>query len=256
MTMDTSTVFALRKSGKLLEALTMALALYKDDPYDEWVQKALAWPLIDLCKKAMIEGDLKQAQIYLTQLTGIAFSVEDDIIFSQIKFLYPKVDMHYTVIQAAEELSKSGSHKEAFAKIQALILNNQLSEIHHEAYGWIIYRYLKAEAKNITPVAVRTLLRDYINLKNDRPSLLHSIILSFALQFSKEHPELNIYNFFLLWGPKNLRDEDVRESTADEKTYPSLISRVFREFIDKKYPIDINLLINEVCVRPPFHVEL
>ncbi len=114
-----------------------------------------------------------------------------------------------------------------------MISNNLLFDIHHEAYGWVIYRYVKAEEQKIPSTEIRSLMRDYINLKNERPSLLHSILLSFALQFSKGHSDFNLYNFFLLWDPKNLRSEDIEHNTEDGKTFPSLISRIFREFVDR-----------------------
>ena len=243
--MDTSTVFSLRKSGKLAEALKLALELYSVHPWDEWVQKALAWTLIDNCKKALVDKDLNQAQIFFKQLTNIAFGDIDEILNGQINFLKPKVDIHYSKIQQAENLSKGGSHKEALTLMLSMISNKELFEIHHEAYGWVIYRYVKAEEKNIPSIEIRSLLRDYMNLKNEKPSLLHSMFLNFALHFSKEHSDFNLYNFFLLWDPNKLRIEDIQENIKDEKTFPSLISRIYREFIDKKYPIDINLLIQK-----------
>ena len=58
--MDSKTVFELRneakdlsgveKLNKLNNALGIARKLYSDEPYDDWIQKAFAWVLIDLCK--------------------------------------------------------------------------------------------------------------------------------------------------------------------------------------------------------------
>src|SRR5690606_38334207 len=121
---------------------------------------------------------------------------EDDIIENQKNFLRPKIDTNYSEIQEAEELSKKGKHQEALVICKNLISQNQLTELHHESYGWIIYRYLKAEESNLSSVEVRTFLRDYMNLKNDRPSILHSMILNFALNYSKTHSDFRFYNFF------------------------------------------------------------
>ena len=248
--MDTSTVFALRKSGRLAEALELALQLYSEDSTDEWVQKALAWTLIDYCKKALTENDFNQAKLYFKQLTEIPFRSIDEILNNQIKFLKPKIDVHYLKVQEAENLSKAGNNKEALSIMLSMISGKQLFELHHESYGWVIYRYIKAEEKNIPSTEIRSLMRDYMNFKNERPSLLHSMFLNFALHFSKEHADFNLYNFFLLWDPKNLREEDIQDNAKDGKTYRSLISRIFKEFIDKKYAIDVNFLIDKTVVSP------
>lgn len=249
--MDTRTVFELRREGKIQEALDMALKLYQIDPFDTWTQSALAWPLIDLCKSSLAQNSLNQAQKYFNQLIAINFTDVDDIISKQIAFLRPKIDINYAKIQEAENLSKNGNHKLALSNMKAMFANNELLDVHHEAFGWVIYRYIKAEENNITSVEIRSLMRDYMNLKNEKTSLLHSIFLNFALHFSKEHSDFNLYNFFLLWDPKNLRREDLYESHNDDKTYPSLISRIFREFIEKKSQLDINVLIEKVPSLSP-----
>lgn len=255
--MDTRTVFELRREGKIQEALNMALQLYQIDPDEAWNQSALAWPLIDLCKAALTQNNLTEAQNYFNQLAAINFTSVDDIITSQIAFLRPKIDINYSKIQEAENLSKNGNHKLALSNMKAMFSNNQLLEIHHEAYGWVIYRYIKAEDKNASIKELKSLMMDYINLSNERPSILHSTILNFALGFSKDHSDFNLYNFFLLWDPSKLRREDTMESHNNGTTYPSLISRVLREFIDKKTQINSKILFEKIpFISPVKIVEL
>jgi tetratricopeptide (TPR) repeat protein len=121
-----------------------------------------------------------------------------------------------------------------------MIENNQLSELNHETYGWIIYRYIKAEENNLTSIQVRTFLRDYMNLKNERPSMLHSMILNFALNYSKTHSDFNFYNFFVLWNPENLRSEDLQDGYKDGHNIPSLISRICRELSNSNAVADLD----------------
>ncbi|WP_396147362.1 DUF7017 domain-containing protein [Flavobacterium sp.] len=255
--MDSRTVFELRREGKIQEALNMALQLYQIDPDEAWNQNALAWPLIDLCKAALTQNNLTEAQKYFNQLVAINFTNIDDIITSQIAFLKPKIDSNYSKIQEAENLSRNGNHKLALSNMKAMFSNNQLLEIHHEAYGWVIYRYIKAEEKNSSIKELKSLMMDYINLSNERPSMLHSTILNFALGFSKDQSDFNLYNFFLLWDPSKLRREDTMESHNNGTTYPSLISRVLREFIDKKTQIDSKILFEKIpFISPVKIVEL
>lgn len=230
----TAPIYDLRKKGRINEAYQIALRLYQENSDDD-IKKAFSWVLIDLCKKFISEQNPNQAQIHFHQLSNIHFDFEDDFVETiqkQIKYLKPKIDIHYGQIQKAEELSKSGQEKQALDIIRSMIANNQLSELNHETYGWIIYRYIKIQESNLTSIEVRTFLRDYMILKNERPSMLHSMILNFALNYSKTHSDFNFYNFFVLWNPENLRYEDLHNGHKDGKEIPSLISRICRELVN------------------------
>lgn len=230
----TASIYALRKEGRIDEAYQVALRLYQQDSDDD-IKKALSWVLIDLCKKFISEHNLNQTQTYFNQLSNIQFDFKDNFVETiqkQIKFLKPKIDVHYGKIQQADELSRNGQEKQALGIIHSMIAANQLSEFNHETYGWIIYRYIKAQESNLTSIEVRTLLRDYMNLKNERPSMLHSMILNFALNYSKTHLDLNLYNFYILWNPENLRYEDLHNGDKDGKEIPSLISRICKELVN------------------------
>lgn len=255
--MESKIVFELRneakdlsgieKLNKLNKALGIARNLYSEEPDDEWVQKAFAWVLIDLCKYYITDRNLNQAEIYFRELDVIDFQCyEDKIIKNQKNFLRPKIDTNYSEIQKAEELSRNGNNKEALAIFKNLISQNRLTELHHENYGWIIYRYIKAEESNLSSLEVRTFFRDYINLKNERPSILHSMILNFALNYSKTHSDFKFYNFFLLWNPDNLRHEDLRDGYKDGKDIPSLISRICREFANSNTEINIEEFLDKI----------
>jgi hypothetical protein len=245
----TAPIYALRKEGRLEEAHQIALRLYQQDSDDD-IKKALSWVLIDLCKKFVSEQNLNQAQIHFNQLSHIQYDYEDEFVETiqkQIRFLKPKIDTNYTQVQQAEELSKNGKHQEAFAIFKNLISQNRFTELHHESYGWVIYRYIKAEDSNLSSVEVRTFLRDYMNLKNERPSMLHSMILNFALNYSKTHSDFRFYNFFLLWNPDNLRYDDLHDGDKDGKCIPSLISRICRDFVNTNTVFDIEeTLLNKI----------
>lgn len=237
----TAPIYALRKEGRIDEAYQIALRLYQQDSDDD-VKKAFSWVLIDLCKKFVSEQNLNQAQTHFNQLSSIQFDFEDDFVETiqkQIRFLKPKIDIHYNQIQQADELSKNGREEQALNIIRSMIANKQLSELNHETYGWILYRYIKAQESNLTSVEVRTFLRDYMNLKNERPSMLHSMILNFALNYSKTHSDFNFYNFFVLWNPKNLRYEDLHNGYKDSNEIPSLISRICKELVNSNSIADL-----------------
>lgn len=242
-------IYALRKEGRFEEAYQLALRLYQHNSDDEDINKAFSWVLIDLCKKFISEQNLSNAQTYFNQLSSIQFEYEDEFVETikkQIHFLKPKIDTNYSEIKKAEELSKNGNNKEALAIFKNLISQNKLTELHHESYGWIIYRYIKTEENNLSSVEVRTFLRDYMNLKNERPSMLHSMILNFALNYSKTHSDFKFYSFFLLWNSDNLRYEDLYNGSKDGKDIPSLISRICREFVNSNTEINIEEFISKI----------
>jgi hypothetical protein len=245
--MPSKTVFDLRKEAKplsgiaklniLVEALNLARKQYQGDPYDEWTQKALAYTLIDLCKYHLAENDQVQSSAYFTELCSIDFPVPDNIIEGQKNFLQSRMNQE---VQQAEQFSKNGDHLAALDIFRKIIAENRFTGLHHEAYGWNIFRYIKEDNNNLSSIDVRTLLREYMNLRNERPSLLHSMILNVSLNYSKTHPDLRLYDFFKLWGPHNLREDDLQTSTSHEgQKIPSLISRLCREFVDKNISVNI-----------------
>ena len=81
--MDSKTVFELRKESqklsgieklnKLNSALSVARNLYAEVLYDEWIQKAFAWVLIDLCKLYIAERNLNEAEFFYNELNSIDF---------------------------------------------------------------------------------------------------------------------------------------------------------------------------------------
>lgn len=257
--MDTKTVFEVRniakglegvpKLNKLTEGLNIAQRLYTLEPHDEWVQKAFAYILIDLSKFYIANNNISQAESYYHQLLSIQFRYEDEIIENQKTFLRPKIDNNYVEVQKAEKLSKNGDHQGSLNIFKKLISENRLTQLHHESYGWTIYRYIKDENSGLTSYQVRSLLRDYMDLKNERPSMLHSMILNFALHYSKDHSDFSLYNFFKLWNPLNLRSEDLEKQYFNDKEIPSLISRIFREFIEKEVAIEVDYLLKNVTIN-------
>jgi hypothetical protein len=254
--MDSKTVFALRneakdlegisKLNKLIEAFNIAQRLFSNEPYDNWIQKAFAYTLIDLSKYYIADRNTNQAGVYFNQLLSIDFQEIDEIIDNQKNFLRPKIDTNYSDVQKAEVHSKNGNNKEALAIFKNLISQNRLTELHHESYGWIIYRYIKAEESNLSSVGVRIFLRDYMNLKNERPSMLHSMVLNFALNYCKTHNDFNFYNFFILWNPDNLRYEDLHNGYKEGKEIPSLISRICRELVNSNIEINIEEFLSKI----------
>jgi len=242
---DSKKVFQLRRDKQISDAYSLAIQLYNQEPYDEWVQKAYAWVLIDIVK-IELNSDINKASTFFNQLQSINFVSDDDILVKQIDYLRPKFDRNYQEIQRANNSSKNGNHLEALLIFKELQKQGKLLVNHHEDYGWAIYRHIKANENNLSTAEVKKSLFLYLGLKNPRPELLHSVILQFSVAYSSRHHDFNLYKFFELWNPTLLREEDKEKQHKDNKTYPSLVERLIKEFINKNYELNIKYLQDSI----------
>lgn len=228
----TKKVFELRKNKQLDDAYKIASHLFKNEPNDEWTQKAYAWVLIDIIKVESTKN-LEQAKNFYNQLNAINFVTKDDILSKQIDLLKPKLDSSYSQIQQAEQLSKNGKHQEALNIFQKIKQSGNLSINNHESYGWILYRYVKALENTLTIDTFKKILFEYLNLKNERPSLLHSMILHIAVHYAATHKDFDIFRFFQIWNPKFLQIDDLKKQYHEGKEFPSLITRLIKVIINR-----------------------
>ena len=152
------------------------------------------------------------------------------------KLILPNIDE----VKQISDLSKTNPN-EAYQEITKRFGADakQLDSKLHEDFGWIVYRYMKANSEQLTAIQIRSLLRDYMQLQNERPSLLHSMILNYALNFSKDHFDFSFYKFFMLWGAKNLRYDDYQEGRAEGHDIPSLTSRICKVIIESNEVFDV-----------------
>lgn len=237
----TAMVYQLRRDGNIDQAYQCARALYAQSVNDEDVKKAYAWTLIDLCKRDIQNDNMQSAHERCAELSSLGFEGAcDDFslnIMKQIRALRSKLDPNSDKIKRAIELSKGGSNNEAYEIMASIANAGGLAADFHENYGWVIYRYLRDNINDLSSAQVRSRLRDYMNLQNERPSLLHSQILNFALNFSRMNPDFRLISFLKLWGPENLTMADFQESCGqDGKKIPSLMHRIAREVV--RFPHD------------------
>lgn len=242
---DSKKVFQLRRDKQIGDAYNLAIKLYNQEPYDEWIQKAYAWVLIDIVK-IELKNDINKASTFFNQLQSIDFASDDDILVKQIDYLRPKFDANYQEIQRANNSSKNGNYSEALLIFKQLQEQGRLSVNHHESYGWAIYRYIKANENNLNTKDIKKKLFLYLQLKNPRPELLHSVILQFSVSYANKHHDFNLYKFFELWNPSFLREEDKEKQYKDSKSYPSLVEKLIKEFINKQYLLNIEYLQNSI----------
>ncbi len=214
----------------------MAEAYLYHGSVDDDVLRAYAWTMLDIAKREKQNGNTEKALRIANNLAGLEIEVYDDFaetLVASINKFKNSLDPYYEIIQQAKELSKNGENDRALEILSTLSCEGHLTSTFHEDYGWVIYRYLKEHISTLDSVQVRTKLRDYIMLENSRPSLLHSQILNFALNYSKIDAQFKFMSFLRMWGAENIRSEDFKDSVgSDGKTIPSLMYRVARVVVD------------------------
>lgn len=246
--MTVKEVTLLRKSGNLREAYKMAIDDLKEDRNDSWAQMSLFWVLRDICEQLFRSNAINEAKNYLKEMSLLLPTMMDDSGAGERAYnnLYKHLQPNADVISKASELSKNNP-SDAYSNVKNFIgISVDLDSVLHEDLGWIIYRYIKAKISDLSSLEIRMLLRDYMNLKNERPSMLHSQILNFALSFSKNHPDFSFYRFFMLWDPTNLRNEDLRKGYYNGSEIPSLISRICRQIVNSGEEFDIEKLCKKI----------
>lgn len=234
-------IYALRRDGLLDDARQLAEDYLQKDRTDIDVLKAYAWTLIDICKREQQKGNLVEARKISDSLSRMHFDTQFDefaeTLVRKIQALRLTVNPFYAQIQEAKELSQNGNNDKAWKIFTQLSVDGNLPKEAHESYGWAIYRYLRDHIAQLDSVQVRAQLKNYIYLHNERPSMLHSQILNFALNYSKQDSNFKLISFLKLWNPNNLRLDDFKDSRSNEgKIIPSLMSRIAKAIVD--YPLD------------------
>lgn len=228
----TSKIYELRRQGNIDDARQLAEEYLQYNNTDEEVLKAYAWTLIDICKREKQNNNIDEAWNVFEKLSKINFHDTSDeftkTLVRNINQLKLSLNPFYKQIQEAKELVKNGNIDSAYEILSKIFSKNDIPTEFHESYGWTIYRYLREHYTSLSSVEVRTILRDYINLKNVRPSTLHSQILNLALNYSKKDTNFKFITFLKLWGPDKFNSNDFVDSQDNGNTIPSLMSRIAR----------------------------
>jgi len=210
--------------------------------------KSIAWCLYDLTKRSVSQNDYSAAKDCVAQLETLQIDEFDEILLKSVEHAKVLASPEKRIILRAKEKSKQGNHQEAISLFKQAIqqfpddidLNNQFAwELQKE--GKIIF-----SAEKVNVQAVRKLLADYIKLKNDRPSLLHSLFLRFADKIRNKE-EFNLISFLKLWDLNNLREDDFEPFSKDGKTYPSVAEKILQHgaklILDKRLSVEVDYFL-------------
>lgn len=225
-------VTALRKSG----ALEQAIALAEEDlarRCDRWSCAALFWCLNEKIK-TLQGSELAQTIEQMKSLAEIIGQEQKDevverILTRAVRLLIP----HAGEVRCACDSSKTkGQAMAAYVQLTAFQDLGELDSSFFNDYGWVIYRALKEDVSG-NVIRRKQMLNRYLLLGLERPSLLHSLILSEAVKIEKSTPLQFLFSGFLaIWDLNNLREEDWRRGkVGDGKEVSSLVEKMIVVYV-------------------------
>lgn len=223
-------ITALRKSGQLDEALRNAEIEFSNNA-NVYTAGALFWCLNDLYKQRNGEtpGETFERMKDLYQGYGQA----DEYMTRTFEAIEKRRLPHAQELKEALERVKAGADPIQYYNEFTGYLNSQnLDESLLNDYGWLIYYTLKRTPLN-DAYNRKTKLAQYLKLNLERPSILHSLILSEAVKVEQNTPlQFRIRDFIHLWDIQNLREEDWGQfRTDDGKTLPSLVEKLIGVYV-------------------------
>lgn len=136
---------------------------------------------------------------------------------------------------------KKEDFQETYDKFCELSKNGTLDKSLFRDFGWLIFYRLRALPLNMMLQRKRAMLQ-YFQLKLERPSLLHSLILSEAVKMKKNSPSgFRFRDFVSMWELENLRPEDwdkIKLPTGKSRNslVEILIGTYVREIVADKAP--------------------
>lgn len=227
-------VFQLRRDGQIDAAYAMARERMASPDRDAWDLRAYAWCLVDLVKTNARIGSTEAVEDYARQLRALEPPKDDEILGKERRRALSLLEEGADEIARAQEHSKAGRIREAITMYANLARRKLLGPENRTNYGWDLYKATKdllgQKLPGELPPAVvgeaRRHLNAYMGLDVERPSQLHSRMLSLASRLaSGDH--LKMLPFARLWGLEHLRQEDFeRFVTTDGKNISSLAEKV------------------------------
>ena len=232
-------VTSLRKAGRLQDAYNMAKADLEQEK-SKWTYSAMFWVLSDYGKQYIAQGQQDKARECLDEMINLLDGMDDNEGYAEkaINYLHRQLIPNWNLVYNMSELAKAGNVEEAFEKLTEVHKSAPLDAALHEDFGWVIYRYLNKSYEKIGSVNARKALAVYMDLENERPSLLHSQILNVATKVSEKYDDFKFLPFLRMWGVMNFSDDDFCTSYWEGKEISPLVERIIERCFKLGYTLD------------------
>jgi len=137
-------VFALRKAGKLIDALNLGRELVREEPHDIWNVKALAWTLIDLIKSASRSNDINFLNQLVSELKALDLDKSDEILSKQAEYVLSLANPMKKMIDDVFQKRKAGQLIDALSLGRELIKKCPHDDWCVKALAWTLIDLIKA----------------------------------------------------------------------------------------------------------------
>lgn len=209
--MSSKEVFALRKAGRIQEAVAMGRIDYAANPTDSWNVKALAWSLYDAIKEAPEEEYKCVLAREFLELPGL----DGDEYFRTVLPIVQQHALPYArELQQARTASKGGDWKQALRILRQIARDYPGQQTVEVAMAWELCRGIQHGLKEDKPdqLGLWDLIEGYGRLGAvPRPSDIHSRVLQWAATLARKNLAPRFCEFLKWWGPsQNLREEDLQ----------------------------------------------
>jgi tetratricopeptide (TPR) repeat protein len=236
---DSRDVFQLRREGQPQAALDLARELFPQTPDDAWLIRAYGWSLHDGLKAAQQVNDMAEMQRLLAEFErlDVGDGEDDDSLRGARETWRTRVapadggPALAVLTQQARVASDAGNRQEALRLLREAMRRFPGLPQAATSLAWEIERVLKdlVSQEHVDGQVVRSLLQEYARLPhNEKPSLLHSLMLKHATQ-AVEHLKTFI-PFLRWWDPTNFRSEDFQRfaPAGSDRSYDSLVERAIK----------------------------
>ena len=211
------------------EARPLYQKAFQQFPDDEDLVKAYGWTIYKLLKKTIENKDKVKTQNLLGEYILIESKIIDEKLRQSMEYLKEQADDEKQIIRDAKEKSQNGNHAEALRLYREAIKRFPDDKSLNEQLGWELQKEGKLifDAEKVNVLDARKLLAEYIVLKNERPSRLHSLFLKFANKII-DSQEFNLVSFVKLWDLNNLTSEDFEPFVKDGNSYPCIAEKIIQ----------------------------
>ena len=254
-------VHELRKAGMLDEAFQVAVSdLQANDTV--WTNGALYWTLYDLAKTYVRQKSWERVGECIAIMDTLAPKITDDSgvaskALQELKIKATKTDKQMKLAVANSVLKDK--IRIAYEIIRKLNKKGLLFPVLHDDAAWVLYRFIKHQVDNKEAREVTNAFDIYLSLSNERPSQVHQLMLSQAIELHRFCPDFAFNTFFERWDWTNFRQQDWKKTRSKMKTMaPSLAEQAIRHYC--KYLVnhdvhevrdDFVLLVKQALLRYP-----
>lgn len=255
-------ITALRKSGQLQKALEAAKSEFERNA-NKYTVSALFWCLYDFAKQQ--SGEELASTFDRMKSLYSNYCVGDELMQKALSSISRMVQNHFQELKDALEKAKRGDRiYQEYQYFLSLFKAGDLDATLFLDFGWLIYYALKQtfsdEQIHIDSVHIRKeMLSNYLALELQKPSMLHSLILTEAIKVEQNTPlQFRIRDFIRIWGLENLREEDWEQYRTEEgNTLPSTVEKLIGVYTKElktdgvESPDDFDLLVDKALAKYP-----